>query len=140
MDRLVRESVRSLQQRVLLASSDQQLTPPHGADSGRPRCVQGALGNDAAAPPTCTPEVARQVTQQHLDSPAVLAIFPIQDIMAVSPDFAPRPPDQINDPTNPQHYWRYRVHRRLEELSQHQLCFDFREMVYQAGRHIQGPV
>ena len=25
---------------------------------------------------------------------------------------------QINDPTNPRHYWRYRMHRTLEELTQ----------------------
>lgn len=101
--------------------------------------VQNMLGNDIEAPPFCTPDVMRQVIQQHLDSPAVLAIFPIQDIMALSADFADVPPEeqQINDPTNPAHYWRYRIHRHLEELMQHQLCFDFREMVYQSGRHIQ---
>lgn len=106
----------------------------------RQRFWAGALGNEGATPPECTPEVMRQVVQQHLDSPAVLAIFPIQDIHALSPDFATRPPEeeQINDPTNPRHYWRYRLHYRLEDLLQHQLCFDFRELVYQSGRHIQG--
>eukprot|EP00887_Chlorella_sp_A99_P000572 scaffold17.g572.t1 len=60
----------------------------------RQRFWAGALGNEGATPPECTPEVMRQVVQQHLDSPAVLAIFPIQDIHALSPDFATRPPEE----------------------------------------------
>ena len=38
--------------------------------------------------------------------------------MALSPSFSSRPAEEetINDPTNPRHYWRYRMHRPLEDL------------------------
>ena len=42
----------------------------------------------------------------------------VQDFMALSPSFGSRPAEEetINDPTNPRHYWRYRMHRPLEDL------------------------
>ena len=57
--------------------------------------------------------------QQHLDSPALLAIFPLQDLLPLSQRLPDCPPalQQINDPTNPQHYWRYRLHVTLEEVA-----------------------
>lgn len=36
------------------------------------------LGGEGPAPASCTPEIMRAIAQQHVDSPAVLAIFPIQ--------------------------------------------------------------
>lgn len=75
-------------------------------------------GEEGAAPDVCTPEIAATVIQQHLESPSVLAIFPLQDLMALSPVLASRPAKEetINDPTNSEHYWRYRVHVTVEEL------------------------
>jgi len=38
--------------------------------------------------------------------------------MALSPRYTGRPAaeEAVNDPTTPKHYWRYRIHVRLEEL------------------------
>ena len=38
--------------------------------------------------------------------------------MAVSPTFNQRPASEetINNPTNPRHYWCYRIHVKIEEL------------------------
>jgi 4-alpha-glucanotransferase len=38
--------------------------------------------------------------------------------MALSPKYVDRPAKEetINDPTNPKHYWRYRIHVDLEDL------------------------
>ena len=39
--------------------------------------------------------------------------------MGLSADYIQRPAaeETINDPTNPKHYWRYRMHVTVEELS-----------------------
>eukprot|EP00210_Caulerpa_lentillifera_P004848 g4629.t1 len=66
----------------------------------------------------CTPQMMQKIVQQHFQSPSVLAILPIQDIFALSDDYNDRDPasEAINDPTNPKHYWRYRIHVQLETL------------------------
>jgi 4-alpha-glucanotransferase len=46
------------------------------------------------------------------------AIFPIQDLLGMDENL--RLPDagaeRINNPGNPNHYWRYRLHLNLEDL------------------------
>lgn len=46
------------------------------------------------------------------------AIFPLQDLLALKEEYATRvaAEETINDPTNPKHYWRYRVHVTMETL------------------------
>ncbi|MBC6697463.1 4-alpha-glucanotransferase [Hymenobacter puniceus] len=70
------------------------------------------------APYHCEPWVAREITVQHLHSPAMWAIFPLQDLLAMSPELRRANPDdeQINVPANPTHFWKYRLHIALEEL------------------------
>eukprot|EP00850_Spirogloea_muscicola_P013966 SM000097S24819 [mRNA] locus=s97:544160:552835:+ [translate_table: standard] len=84
----------------------------------RLRFFQSALGFSQTPPDTCTPDVARAILQQHCDSPSVFAIFPIQDLMALKDKYSERPAaeETINDPTNPRHYWRFRLHVTLEEF------------------------
>ena len=67
--------------------------------------VLGAEGQ--VAPAKCEPEIMHQIIRQHAESPAILSIFPLQDVMALSASYAARPAaeETINDPTNPQHYW-----------------------------------
>ena len=66
----------------------------------------------------CTPNVMRNILVQHIESPSVLAIFPIQDLLALDAEYAKRPAleETINDPTNPKHYWRYRLHVPCEDM------------------------
>lgn len=50
---------------------------------------------------------------------ASLLPAPPQDLLPLSqrlPDCAPER-QQINEPSNPQHYWRYRLHVTLEEVA-----------------------
>lgn len=72
-----------------------------------------------SVPATCTAEVAEAMVSQHVHSPSMLTIFPIQDVMAMSRSLPLRPAEEetINDPTNAEHYWRYRMHVTLEELT-----------------------
>ncbi|MBC8085064.1 MAG: 4-alpha-glucanotransferase, partial [Hymenobacter sp.] len=80
------------------------------------------------APYYCEPWVAREIVVQHLHSPAMWAIFPLQDLLALSPALRRGNPqdEQINVPANPQHFWKYRLHLPLEELRD---AVEFNEVV-----------
>ncbi|KAG0604636.1 hypothetical protein M758_10G186000 [Ceratodon purpureus] len=84
----------------------------------RGRFFKNMFGINELPPETCDPRVANLILQQHLESPSMWAIFPLQDLMALKDDYANRPANEetINDPTNPRHYWRFRVHVPLETL------------------------
>ena len=70
------------------------------------------------APFYCEPWVAREILVQHLHSPAMWAIFPLQDLLAIDSHLRRANPhdEQINVPGNPTHFWKYRLHLPLEEL------------------------
>ena len=79
---------------------------------------QQILWKQGAAPEDCTPEIARDIAQLHLASPAMWVILPWQDWMAIDGKLRRENPDEerINIPANPRHYWRYRMHMTLEQL------------------------
>ena len=64
------------------------------------------------------PWEVRSMLQDFLNSPSMLAIFPLQDWVALDKDF--RRPDKneerINQPADPHHHWRFRLHFNLEDL------------------------
>jgi 4-alpha-glucanotransferase len=62
--------------------------------------------------------VCHQVLQQHLASPAMLAILPLQDWLSMDGQLRLDDPnkERINVPANSRHYWRYRMHLTLETL------------------------
>ena len=64
------------------------------------------------------PWEVRRMLWDFLDSPSMLAIFPLQDWVAMDPQL--RRPDRmaerINEPANPHHHWRFRLHFDLHEL------------------------
>jgi len=70
------------------------------------------------APFYCEPWVAREIIVQHLHSPAMWAILPLQDLLAMDNHLRRANPhdEQINVPSNPTHFWKYRLHLPLEEL------------------------
>lgn len=51
----------------------------------------------------------------HNCSTFVLIPFHVQDLLALKDKYTTRPATEetINDPTNPKHYWRYRMYRLL---------------------------
>ncbi|KAK9847329.1 hypothetical protein WJX84_006047 [Apatococcus fuscideae] len=73
----------------------------------RERFFYLALGLQGKPPAHCTPAIMRTIVRQHLQSPSILAIFPMQDIMALSPTYISRPAHEetINDPAVRRHYW-----------------------------------
>jgi 4-alpha-glucanotransferase len=52
------------------------------------------------------------------DSCHLTAVHAPQDLVALSPKYMGRPAaeETINDPNNPRHYWRYRIHYTLEDV------------------------
>lgn len=76
------------------------------------------LGEHGAAPYFCEPWVNRAIVLQHLYSPAMLAIFQLQDLLGMSDTLRRENPNEerINLPSNPTHYWNYRMHIPLEQL------------------------
>jgi 4-alpha-glucanotransferase len=68
--------------------------------------------------PELSGKVARMIISQHLESPAMWAIFPLQDLLATDETLRhPRPEmERINVPATMPFYWRYRMHFGLERL------------------------
>jgi 4-alpha-glucanotransferase len=95
------------------------------------------LWKGGEAPWECNPELASTIVENHLAAPSIWVILPWQDWMAI--DKKLRNPDpmaeRINIPSNPQHYWRYRMHLSLEQLLKAK-AFNARikEMVLRSGR------
>jgi 4-alpha-glucanotransferase len=89
------------------------------------------------APGDCSPDTVRWVIRQHLNSPSMLAVFSIQDIIGMSRTLPQRDPDEetINVPSNPDHYWRYRMHVSVADLEgDEELRMALRQMIAASGR------
>ncbi len=75
-------------------------------------------GHEGEPPAECSGAAARDIAERHMRSRSMLAILPLQDWLAVDEDLRADDPDaeRINVPADPDHYWRYRMHIRIEEL------------------------
>ena len=64
-------------------------------------------------------ELASRILWQHLQSPAMWAIFPMQDLLAIDESIRHSDPnaERINVPAIMPFYWRYRMHLGLDELA-----------------------
>lgn len=103
----------------------------------RLRFYQEEAGCYDAPPPHCAPFIAASVLRQHLFWPGMWVVFPIQDLLAIDGELrrSDAEAERINVPANPQHYWRYRLHLDLEELSEaKELNERFRKLLLAAGR------
>ena len=80
---------------------------------------QMILGNQGEAPYYCEPWICRQILDQHLWSPAMLTILPLQDWLSMDGALRRLDPhaERINVPANSRHYWRYRMHLTVEQLA-----------------------
>lgn len=78
------------------------------------------LENYGDAPFYAEPWVCREILQQHLNSPAMWAVFLLQDLLSMDDSVRKADPrtERINNPADPDHYWNYRMHISLEELLQ----------------------
>ena len=76
------------------------------------------LGFQGEMPYFAEPWVCQEIINQHLQSPAMWTIFPLQDLLAVSGELRSTDThnEQINVPADPRHYWKYRLHLFIEDL------------------------
>lgn len=76
------------------------------------------MGQWGEPPLNCEAWINRAIILQHLYSPAMWSIFQLQDILGMSESLRRENPqeERINNPANPKHYWRYRMHLDLEDL------------------------
>ncbi len=103
------------------------------------RYYHAILGHESEPPATCEPPVCEEIIRQHLESPSMWAIFPIQDILAMSEELR-RPGDpreeQINNPADPFNQWGFRLHVSLRELTaKTAFTMKIRRMVCDSGRN-----
>lgn len=77
------------------------------------------LGGQGEAPASCEPWICRQILDQHLWSPAMLTVLPLQDWLSMDAELRREDPnvERINVPANSRHYWRYRMHLTVEKLA-----------------------
>ena len=82
------------------------------------RYYNTVLGQHGDAPYFCEAWINRAIVLQHLYSPAMWSIFQLQDILGMSETLRRENPyeERINEPANPKHYWKYRMHLTLEDL------------------------
>ncbi|MEO8763676.1 MAG: 4-alpha-glucanotransferase [Ginsengibacter sp.] len=76
------------------------------------------LGHYGQAPYFCEAWINKEIILQHLYSPAMWSIFLLQDMLGINEKIRRENPndERINIPSNPNHYWQYRMHLNLEDL------------------------
>ncbi len=95
------------------------------------------LGQWGDAPFYCEAWINKTIVWQHLYSPAMWSIFQLQDLFGINEKIRRVHPDEerINVPSNPKHYWRYRMHLTLEELlNEDDFNNELQSAVQQSGR------
>ncbi len=90
------------------------------------------------APYFCEPWAAEIVVKDHLASPAMFCILPLQDYLAIdgSVRYQGDPADErINVPAIARHYWRYRMHCTIESLiADHGFSAHLHSLISDSGR------
>ncbi|MHB9056101.1 MAG: 4-alpha-glucanotransferase [Paludibacteraceae bacterium] len=95
------------------------------------------LGHWGEAPYFCEWWISRDIILQHLYSPAMWAIFQMQDLLGISPKLSRENPheERINDPSNSEASWRYRLHINMEDLlKEDEFNNEVKNFIEQSGR------
>ncbi len=95
------------------------------------------LGHPGTAPEWPDGRTCEAVVVRHLASPSMLCLLAIQDWLSLDETLrSPHPEEeQINNPANAAHYWRYRVHLSVEQLQAADgLNAKLRELIAASGR------
>jgi len=76
------------------------------------------LWQHGAAPEEATTALVRSIILQHLSSPAMWTVFQLQDLFAIYNELRIDNPfaERINIPGDSKHYWRFRMHKNLEDI------------------------
>lgn len=95
------------------------------------------LGINGSAPYFAEPWVCERMVAQHMYSTAMWVTLPIQDLLAMDGKLRWHETqlEQINEPSNVRHKWRFRMHQSIKDLQKaddfnHQL----KKLIIRAGR------
>ena len=95
------------------------------------------LGRVGEPPVYCEPWINKEILLMHLYSPAMWSIFQLQDLLGMDGKLRRQDPseERINLPSDPDHYWNYRMHLNLEDLvKQHDFNEELRGYIKSAER------
>ena len=100
------------------------------------RYYNNYLGFWGEPPRQATTEVCELIIRRHLESPSMLCILPYQDWLSISSlRSANVLAERINDPSDSNHYWRYRMGLSIEELlDAEELNGKIRQLIAHSGR------
>lgn len=90
-----------------------------------------------AAPHPLPGWLARDIISRHLLCPSMLCILSLQDWLSIDESLrlADKDAERINVPSNPRHYWRYRMHLDLEDLiDRHDFNQNVTDLIKESGR------
>jgi 4-alpha-glucanotransferase len=102
------------------------------------RFYNNELRQPGDAPVSCEPWINKAIVLQHLYSPAMWSIFQLQDLLGMSAELRREDPseERINLPSDPKHYWNYRMHLTLEDLLKaDEFNSDLKEFIRSSGRN-----
>lgn len=89
------------------------------------------------APEYCEPWISREIIDQHLNSSAMWSIFQLQDLLGMDETLRRHDPaeERINIPADPDHFWSYRMHIKLEDLKNKKAFNNnLKQMIEESGR------
>lgn len=101
------------------------------------RFYNNMLGRSGDAPVFCEPWINKEIILQHLYSPAMWSIFQLQDLLGMNAALRRTNPaeERINQPSDPDHFWNYRIHICLEDLiREKEFNEELKQNVSAAGR------
>jgi 4-alpha-glucanotransferase len=101
------------------------------------RFYNSQLGHLGEAPWFCDWWICRDILLQHLHSPAMWAIFQMQDLLSISESVRRDNPhdERINVPSNSKFSWRYRLHFNMEDLLENdEFNNELKNYIIQSGR------
>jgi len=95
------------------------------------------LNEQGYAPYFCEPWVCKKIIVKHLQSPAMWSIFLMQDLLSINGNVRRANPaeERINDPSNADNVWNYRMHISIEDLiKQNEFNEEIKTMIRENGR------
>ena len=103
------------------------------------RYYNNVLGHNGDAPHPLPAGIAKEIVSAHLGSPSMLCLLSLQDWLSIDENLRNSKinDERINIPANPHHYWKWRMHLTIEDLTN---CRNFNSgmssMIKASGRDI----
>jgi 4-alpha-glucanotransferase len=91
------------------------------------------------APFDCEPNICKTIIERHLHAPSMWTIIPLQDWFSIDTHLRLKDihQERINVPSNPKHFWCYRMQIHLEDLlTQENFNKEIKNLIHKSGRNI----